>query len=126
MRFVVLAIASLLLMSATDFLGQTRSSQKPETFAAFLETFRAAVQSGDKEKVASMTQLPFLFEGEELNHDGFIAKFDALFDTGIKKCFLKARPVRDGAYFEVPCTETSFMFRKVSGKFKFVEIGVND
>jgi hypothetical protein len=113
-------------MNLTVVSAQTGRAQTPQTFASFLVKFKAAVMSGDKQTVASMTKLPFMFEGEELDEYGFIRKLDDLFDKQIKGCLRKARPVRDGIYFEVTCVETTLMFRKIEAQYKFVEIGVND
>src|SRR5262249_3820839 len=126
MRWLVLIVSTLLLTNLPATVAQTKTVERPQTFASFLASFKAAVQSSDKEAVASMTNFPFTFEGEELNKSGFIAKFDALFDKQIKRCFLRTKPVKDGIYFEVPCVETTFMFRKIEGRYKFVEVGIND
>jgi len=125
MRCWSLILLTVLLVNSPASNAQN-NAQGPQTFASFLETFRAAVQSADKEGVASMTKLPFMFGGEELNRSRFIAQFDALFDKQIKECLLRARPIKDGIYYEVPCVETNLMFRKIAGRYKFVEIGIND
>lgn len=126
MKCLCVLIVTLLSMNSPASVAQNQSAQSSQTFASFLASFKAAVQSGDREAVASMTKLPFLFEGEELNKSAFIDQFDALFDKGIKKCLLRARPVKDGIYWEVPCVETILMFLKIEGRYKFVEIGIND
>ena len=74
-----------------------------------------------------MTELPFLYEGKELNKTAFIKEFSTIFDRRVQKCFLRAKPVKDGDYFEIFCgAEAIFMFKKVNGEYRFVEIGVND
>src|SRR5262245_66362096 len=123
MRHVVLTTLFLLAMSSMVMSAQTRSKQTPEDFASFWPRFKAAVSAADKEAVASMTKLPFLFEGDELSKARFIEKFDTIFDKRVKARILKARPVKDGSYYEVFCgAESVFMFKRIDGKYKFVEI----
>jgi len=84
-------------------------------------------QPSGKEAVASMTKLPFLFEGDELNKGRFIEQFEKIFDRRVKARFQKAKPVKDGAYYEVFCgADAVFLFKRIDGKYKLVEIGVND
>jgi len=83
--------------------------------------------TADKEAVTSMTNLPFLFEGNELSKTRFIQEFDTIFDKRVKARLLKARAVKDGGYYEVFCgAEAVFLFKRIDGKYKFIEIGVND
>jgi|SRR5215813_2516455 len=99
----------------------------PEDFASFWLRFKAAVLTADKEAVTSMTNLPFLFEGNELSKTRFIQEFDTIFDKRVKARLLKARAVKDGGYYEVFCgAEAVFLFKRIDGKYKFIEIGVND
>ena len=49
-----------------------------------------------------------------------------IFDKQVQKCFPRAKPVKDGDYFAISCGEAIFMFKKVNGEYRFVEIGVND
>ncbi|HYM00913.1 MAG TPA: hypothetical protein VEZ90_18290 [Blastocatellia bacterium] len=136
-RFGVAAAATFCLFSLgfQTVSGQPRSLQASnsrktqtgvQTFAAFWARFKAAVLQNDKEAVASMTQLPFDLENEQLDRAAFIARFDSLFDKRVKRYFAKAKPIRDQEYYEVFAGDNSFMFKKVGGQYKFVEIGVND
>ena len=119
---VTLAVAQPLKLAAAPIA----KGQSARTFASFFARFKAAVASGDKEAIASMTQLPFLLEGEQLDRAAFIEKFDTLFDKQVKRCFARSKPVRDAEYYELACGGNSFMFKKVNGQYEFVEIGVND
>ena len=103
-----------------------KSGAVAPTFSAFWTKFNAAIVAGDRAGVASMTQLPFQFEDKDLDRAGFIAKFDTIFTSKVKKCFARAKPVKDQEYYEVFCGESIFMFKKVSGQYMFAEIGVND
>ena len=127
MRHMVLATATLLAMNSMGMSAQAPGRQTQADFVSFWTRFRAAVSASDKEAVASMTKLPFLFEGDELNKARFIEQFDRIFDRRVKARLLKTKPVKDGAYYEVFCgAESVFLFKRIDGKYKFVEIGVND
>ena len=127
MRYVVLTTLVLLAMNPIVMSAQRGGRQTPEDFASFWLRFKAAVSTADKEAVASMTKLPFLFEGDELIKARFIEKFDTIFDRRVKARLLKARPVKEGSYYEVFCgAEAVLMFKRIDGKYKFIEIGVND
>jgi hypothetical protein len=126
MKRIVLVTMALLVTSPFVMSAQLKGKQTPQSFASFWIEFKAAVASGDKEAVSSMTELPFLYEGEELNKNAFIKAFGTIFDRRVQKCFPRAKPVKDGEYFAVSCGEAIFMFKKVNGEYRFVEIGVND
>jgi hypothetical protein len=135
MKQIVLATLCLfiLLPHAATGRGIKQQGSQPgkpgagaPTFSAFWTKFNAAVIAGDKAGVASMTQLPFQFEDKDLDRPGFIAKFDTIFTSKVKKCFARAKPTMDQDYYEVFCGQSIFMFKKVSGQYMFVEIGVND
>ena len=126
MKRIGLVTLAFLITSPFVMSAQTRGKQTPQSFASFWLKFKAAVASGDKEAVTSMTELPFLYEGEELNRPAFIKAFGAIFDRRVQKCFPRAKPVKDGDYFAISCGEAIFMFKRVNGEYRFVEIGVND
>ena len=118
----------LLLVSPAGLPAQKASvsGQKNETFAAFWLRFKTAVAADDRAAVASMTKLPFLLEGKELNRDGFIKRYNQLFDRKVKRCFARGKTIKDGDGFSLFCGETIFLFGKVGGEYRFLEIGVND
>ena len=102
------------------------SQDKPQTFASFWTGFKAAIARNDKEAVASMTRLPFLFESEERDKAGFIAIYDKLFDRKLRRCIQTAKPLKEGESYEIFCGELILYFARVDGKFKLTEFGVND
>ena len=124
MRRLMLAV-SLLVLSNPFFFAQS-GNQVDAAAMQFWTKFKAAVIANDKEAVAAMTRLPFLYEGRELTKPAFIQKFGVLFDVRAKRCFEKAKLVKEGGGFEVFCGKQIFLFDKVSGAYKFTEIGVND
>ena len=116
------------LVVALGGLSLRAQTAKPDSrsFPAFWTEFKAALAANNKQAVASMTRLPFVLNSEELNRDGFIRKFDKIFDKKVKACFAKARPTRDQESYEIFCGEEIFLFMKVQGRYKFVEISAND
>ena len=120
-----LATATLLLALLTSTNGQT--SATPETFNAFWKTFKAAIARNDKEAVADVTKLPFLYESKERDRAGFLKIYDRLFTRKIRRCMATAKPTKEGENYDVFCGELIFYFGKdADGKFKLLEFGVND
>ena len=121
----LLVACVLLISSFGPALSQNKNKVDP-TGVQFWTKFKTAVATNDKEAVASMTRLPFLFQNRELAKAAFIQKFDVIFNARVKRCFTKATLVKEGDGFEVSCGQQIFLFEKVSGAYKFTEIGVND
>jgi len=118
------AIVLLLLVLLSSAKGQTSS---PETFGGFLKTFKAAVARNDKEAVADLTKLPFLYDSKERDRAGFIKIYPQLFTRKIRSCIATAKPTKEGENYDVFCGELIFYFGKdADGKYKFLEFGVND
>jgi hypothetical protein len=124
MKLLFLTASILLLSGCAAAWAQTRQVDKAGL--QFWTQFKTAVAKNDKEAVASMTRLPFLFDSRELTKPAFIQKLDAIFDSRAKRCFTKAAPVKEGDGFEVFCGKQIFLFERVGGVYRFTEIGVND
>lgn len=120
------ALAMLLLILPIQSFAQSNSKPLDPAFVAFLTKFKAAVANDDKEAVATMTKLPFLFDSKEQKRDGFIKIYDKLFTARVKKCFATAKPVKDDDRYEIFCGKSIYLFGKVNGSYKFTEIGVDD
>jgi len=119
------AIVLLLLVLLSSAKGQTSTS--PETFGGFLKTFKAAVARNDKEAVADLTKLPFLYDSKDRDRAGFVKIYNQLFTRKIRSCIAKAKPTKEGENYDVFCGELIFYFGKdANGKYKFLEFGVND
>jgi hypothetical protein len=120
-----LATATLLLVLLTSANAQTPAT--PETFSAFWKTFKAAIARNDKEAVADVTKLPFLYDSKERDRAGFLKIYDQLFTRKIRRCMATAKPTKEGENYDVFCGELIFYFGKdTDGKFKLLEFGVND
>ena len=128
MRFLLVALMITVMPAVKPAGAVSKKVIAPvnTTFALFWPKFREAVAKDDREAVASMTKLPFLLEGRELNRDGFIKRYQQLFDRKVKRCFAKGQTVRDGDSYSLFCGETIFLFGKDKREYKFLEIGVND
>jgi len=119
------AIVLLLLVLLSSARGQT--SKSPETFSEFWKTFKAAVARNDKEAIADLTKLPFLYESKERDRAGFVKIYTQLFTRKIRSCIATAKATKEGENYDVFCGELIFYFGKDSdGKYKFLEFGVND
>ena len=104
---------------------------KPEAlpFAAFWVQFKTAVAKDDKEAIAGMTKLPFVYgTSKPLSKAEFIKECGKLFDQKTRRCFAKAKPVKeeDRDSYSVFCGEEIFVFEKVNGEYRFTDIGMND
>ena len=121
-----LLIACVLLIFSCSIVWAQNRKQVDDAGLQFWTKFKTAVAKNDKEAVASMTRLPFLFQSRQLAKPAFIQRFDSIFNVRVKRCFAKATLVKEGDGFEVFCGQQIFLFEKVSGAYKFTEIGVND
>ena len=119
-----LAIA-LLALTISSVAAQTPT--KPEAFASFWKTFKAAIARNDKESVADLTKLPFLYDSQERDRTGFLKIYGELFTRKVRRCIATAKPVKEGDSYDVFCGELIFYFSKdPDGKYRFREFGVND
>jgi len=126
MKTKLLAAALLLIFASSGAAWAQKKSKVDEAGQQFWVKFKTAVAANDKEAVASMTRLPFLFQSRELPKPAFVQKFDAIFNIRVKRCFAKATLVKEGEGFEVFCGQQIFLFEKANGIYKFTEIGAND
>jgi hypothetical protein len=100
--------------------------QNNKEFAAFFSRFRAAVVRNDKQTVASMTRFPFLFDNKERSRDEFIKIHSQLFNSKVRKCFVRAKPLPEGENYDVFCAGLIFYFGKVDGEYRFLEFSPDD
>src|SRR5918911_2859893 len=120
MKFLVVICLTLLICAPSTLKAQTSQQRNPPSFNAFFVKFKAAVARNDKEAVAAMTKLPFLFDSEERDREGFIKIYDQLFTRSVKRCFSREKPLKEGDMYEIFCGETIFLFGRVDGEYKFV------
>jgi hypothetical protein len=122
MKQHMLALILLLLVSIHS---NAQTSQGSRTFQSFWSKFKAAIAKNDKEAIASMTKLPFLFESRERTRADFIKAYDQLFDVKVRKCFASAKVLKEGDVYEVFCAKRIFYFGEVEGEYKFTEFAVD-
>ena len=120
-----LATVALLTLIISSVPSQTSANQ--ETFASFWKTFKAAIARNDREAVADLTKLPFLYDSHERDRAGFLKIYSQLFTRKVRRCIATAKTVREGDSYDVFCGELIFYFSKdTDGKYKLREFGVND
>ena len=121
----MLVTVVLILGTVATVSAQTKVADSG--FDSFWKTFKAVMAKNDKEAVADMTKLPFLYDSKERDRAGFIRIYPSLFSPKIRKCIATAKLVKDQENYEVFCGQLIFYFGKDSdGKYKFLEFGVND
>jgi hypothetical protein len=107
----------LALFMATALAMPFPATAAQSDWASFWKAFKTAVVRGDKQTVVRLS------EAEQLPR-----AFPRLFGTRAqKRCFAKARPVKDeqGGY-SVFCGEQGYYFSKVGGQFRFTDTFAND
>ena len=121
----MLIIMALLL--GTVATGRSQGTVADPGFESFWKTFKAAIAKNDKEAVADVTKLPFLYDSKERDRAGFIKIYPSLFTARIRRCIATAKLVKEQENYDVFCGQLIFYFGKDSdGKYKFLEFGVND
>jgi hypothetical protein len=106
--------------------AQKNPNRQPQNFKAFWLKFKTAVARNDKEAVASMTKLPFLFESQELDRAGFVGRYKEIISRSDRRCFARARPLKDTDSYSVFCGNIIFVFSSDDGVWKFSGISPND
>jgi hypothetical protein len=131
MQVFVLLFCALICVDAQAF--ETNEKKAAPSFSAFWTKFKAAVAKDDKEAVASMTKLPYPYwtgrEMKNLDKAAFIKIYPRIFTRSVKRCFTKAKPVReevDPNSYSVFCGNEIYVFTLVDGTFKFIEVGADD
>jgi hypothetical protein len=105
------------------------AAAEARSFAAFWVQFKTAVAKDDKEAIAEMTRLPFVYgTSKPLSKADFIKECGKLFDQKTRKCFSKAKPIKEDNRdsYSVFCGEEIFVFAKVNGEYRFTDLGMND
>ena len=101
-------------------------------FDGFIGKFRAALKANDSAAVASMTRLPFEYDGSIRDVAQFRAKvYPLAFTAKNRACIQRGKAIYDRdqykneSYF-VFCGELIFVFTKTPAGFLFTDISVND
>ena len=123
---LVISASLLIAMGIGVAVAQNRTAKTDPEFTAFWVKFKDAIAKNDKQRVADMTKLPFMLDGKDHDRAGFIKEYPTLFTPRMRRCIARAKPTKDQDYYEIFCGAQIFLFGKVDGVYKFVEIGVND
>jgi hypothetical protein len=115
---------SFLLVIPINSAAQTAAPDP--NFQPFWSKFKAAVAANDKEAVASMTKLPFLFDSKEQTRAAFLKIYPQLFDLKVRKCFPGAKVLKEGDVYEVFCAKRIFYFGNVDGRYMFTEFAADN
>jgi hypothetical protein len=94
-------------------------------FGPFLADFRQALARDDGARIAAMTHLPFLFEGQALDRRGFLQRYPRLFDAPTRRCMARAKPIEEDGARVIFCRPYAFYFRPVQGAWRLVEFGAD-
>ena len=95
-------------------------------FDAFYAKFKTALVKNDKNALADLTRLPFLYDSKKLDKKQFIARLNEIIPHSAAACLRKEKAITDHNVTEVFCGEAIYCFEKINGQYKFTEIGVND
>ena len=118
---------ALMLLVLTQSLHSAEPKAEAGSFALFWTQFKAAVANKDKEATAGMTKFPFNY-GEKMTKADFIKQFDVIFNAKVRKCFQRAKPMKDTnrESYTVFCGEEIFTFTKDSGGYRLTDVDMND
>ena len=125
----VTCLSLLVLCCAAGALhahAQKNPNRQPQAFKAFWLKFKTAVARNDKETVAAMTKLPFLFDSQELDRAGFLKRYREIINRNDRRCFARARPLKDADSYSVFCGHIIFVFSSFDGEWKFSGISPDD
>jgi hypothetical protein len=125
-RLITTLSLLLTLAIALPAVGQKRGVTSDPSFNTFWAKFKDAIAKNDKARVADMTKLPFMMSNIDHDRAGFIKEYPSLFTPRMRRCIPRAKVFKEGDYYEIFCGDQIFLFGRVDGVWKFVEIGVND
>jgi hypothetical protein len=117
---------SLLVMALAATTHASGSPRDPGTaadadFPPFLREFRRALEDDDRAALASLTALPFKFEGADLDAAAFRRIVPALFPPAVRSCLADAQPFLEDGRYVIFCTPYGFYFGRVGGEFRLLE-----
>src|SRR2546430_6367288 len=103
-KVIALSVTVLLLLGCVlPLTAQNRSARLDPDFSVFWIKFKAAVARSDKAGVADMTKLPFMLDSKDLDRAGFIKQYGSLFTPRVRRCFARAKPIKDQDSYEIFC-----------------------
>jgi hypothetical protein len=115
-----IAVAVALLFKGTAG-AQSATAAQDAGFDGFLQEFCRALTADDRKAVASLTQLPFLYEGRTLDAAGFQAVIPDLFTAAVRRCLAQARPIVEDGRHVIFCAPYGFYFGRTGDGYRLVE-----
>ena len=111
------------------FAGTTSADELPRVsataiqaeFAPFLRAFRRALAEDDRATLASLTALPFQYEGADLDAAAFQGAVPELFSPAVRRCLAVALPSLEDDRYVIFCTPYAFYFGRDAGEFRLLE-----
>jgi len=91
------------------------------TFDEYLQAFRGALAADDRAALASLTQLPFLYEGQGLDAAGFRQAIPELFTPAVRRCLAQARPIAEDDRYVLFCSPYGFYFGWTADGYRLIE-----
>lgn len=123
-RVLLSLVAALIFLPAAPAAHPVAAQPAKETFAQFWTRFKAALARDDRQAVASMTKFR-TGDTTYMTDKEFLAKWYGELRRE-RRCFARAKPVKDQESYSVFCGERIFVFERIEGAWKFVDIGAND
>ena len=123
-RVLLSLVAALVLLLAAPAARGQAAAQAKESFTQFWTRFKAALAKDDRQAVASMTKFR-TGDGTYMTDKEFLAEWYKELRRE-RRCFARAKPLKDQEYYSVFCGERIFLFERIEGAWKFTEIGAND
>src|SRR6185295_6613302 len=113
---VLLSLSLILVLgSAASVAAQTRTVKNDPAFNAFWIKFKAAIARNDKSGVADLTKLPFMIGGIDHDRAGFLKEYASLFTPRMRRCIVRAKPLKEQDYYEIFCGDQIFLFARADG-----------
>lgn len=117
------------LLAAACALTIAPHAGADDGFAAFQAGFRAAVARGDADAVATLTRLPFLFDGRPQDATGFRrVVWPALFTPSLRRCWAQARALSEPGQpgeRSLHCTPYALHFDADGGRWRLREFSAD-
>lgn len=134
-KMLFFAVVFLSISAAVANAAPVTDTQPDETFIVYYDVFREAVRTGDRHKVADLTDFEkYTWEANEdfrvKNRETFLENYSEMFTAAIKSRIETAEPVKidDNSWFitwRAQGSEYSLHFyRKGKGGFKFSGLAV--
>ncbi|OLE52570.1 MAG: hypothetical protein AUG51_17485 [Acidobacteria bacterium 13_1_20CM_3_53_8] len=126
MKLLATTFLILLTLAPGRATYQNANTTGAPQFTPFWTKFKAAVVSGDREAVASMTKLPFEYGLSKLARADFLKSFNRIFPANVRRCFARTRPAKTDDGYMVTCHSMDYYFGLEGGEYKFLYMGPDD